>query len=385
MIRVYVGRRDGRPVERSKVVHMKTREAKRAAAQFEADVRNEVPAGAEPGTFDDLLDRWWAHHSGNLEATTRQGYQSKLRRIRRDLGPLRLDEVTPAALDAFYRMLTADKLSASSVRRHHAIVSVALTQAMRWGEIDRNPAARGGATPPKIPKREYDVMPDELAEELLAAAEASDPEFGMLVRFMAETGARRGEACGLRWHRVDLATGNVHLARAVVEVNGVGCVEKDLKTHASRHCALDGFTVGRLTEHRAAMVRRAAEFGVRLLPTAYVFTDDPTGAAPLRPGKVTKAWRSLVDPIADDPDNPRPELRKLHPHDLRHYMATSWLLKGVPMSVVSKRLGHDQESTTANFYSHVTPAADRAAVELVSAARQKAIDSAGTDMRIMDT
>ena len=118
---------------------------------------------------------------------------------------------------------------------------------------------------------------------------------------------------------------------------------------------------------------RAADFGVSLDRRGYVFTDDPTGVRPLRPAKVTRMWRRVVDPIADDETNPRPELRLLHPHDLRHYMATSWLLKGVPMSVVSARLGHGRESTTSDIYSHVTPGADRAAVDLVAAKRRAAL------------
>ena len=40
-------------------------------------------------------------------------------------------------------------------------------------------------------------------------------------------------------------------------------------------------------------------------------------------------------------------------------MATQMLLTGVPLPIVSRRLGHRRVSTTLDFYAHVTPAADR--------------------------
>ncbi len=42
-------------------------------------------------------------------------------------------------------------------------------------------------------------------------------------------------------------------------------------------------------------------------------------------------------------------------HDLRHYYA-SWLIKaGVPITEVSRRLGHSDASVTLRNYSHALP------------------------------
>ena len=146
---MYVGQRDGRKVERSKVVHLGARAARREAALFETAVRAEKPSGPGPGTFDDLLDRWLAHATPDLEATTLQGYRSKLVRIRAELGGLPVDGVTVARLDAFYRGLTAAGLGAKTVRAYHGVISVAFTQALRWGEITPQPGGTwwGAAAP----------------------------------------------------------------------------------------------------------------------------------------------------------------------------------------------------------------------------------------------
>ena len=113
------------------------------------------------------------------------------------LGSLTLRRVTTHRLDVFYSGLVRDRgLSPSSVRQVHAVLRGALGQAVRWGWIPTNPAAT--ASPPK--RRPREITPPAMADtrDLLAAADEHDPEFGALLRFLAATGARRGEACELR-------------------------------------------------------------------------------------------------------------------------------------------------------------------------------------------
>jgi len=50
------------------------------------------------------------------------------------------------------------------------------------------------------------------------------------------------------------------------------------------------------------------------------------------------------------------------PHWLRHTHATALLLAGVPVHVVSRRLGHADVQTTLNTYAHVTDDAELRAV-----------------------
>jgi integrase len=50
------------------------------------------------------------------------------------------------------------------------------------------------------------------------------------------------------------------------------------------------------------------------------------------------------------------------PHWLRHSHATALLLAGVPVHVVSRRLGHADVQTTLELYAHVTEDADMRSV-----------------------
>jgi len=52
-------------------------------------------------------------------------------------------------------------------------------------------------------------------------------------------------------------------------------------------------------------------------------------------------------------------------HDLRHTAATLMLLNGIPVIVVSKRLGHAKVSTTLDIYGHYMPGMQDEAANLM--------------------
>ncbi len=64
-----------------------------------------------------------------------------------------------------------------------------------------------------------------------------------------------------------------------------------------------------------------------------------------------------------------PEIRL---HDLRHTHATLMIAAGVPVKVVSERLGHSTPAFTMTVYQHVLPGMQREAVQLVADQKTKA-------------
>ena len=59
-------------------------------------------------------------------------------------------------------------------------------------------------------------------------------------------------------------------------------------------------------------------------------------------------------------------LPRIRLHNLRHTSASLALAAGVPMKVVSERLGHSRESTTSALYTVVVPAVARDAAEKIA-------------------
>lgn len=92
----------------------------------------------------------------------------------------------------------------------------------------------------------------------------------------------------------------------------------------------------------------------------------PDGA-PRSPGAVTARFRRLVRSLP---------VRTIRFHDIRHSHATWLLALGVPMKVLSDRLGHATIAMTMDIYSHILPAMDQDA-----ATRLEALLDPGGDPR----
>jgi len=59
-------------------------------------------------------------------------------------------------------------------------------------------------------------------------------------------------------------------------------------------------------------------------------------------------------------------IRKIRLHDLRRTHATLALKAGVPVKVVSERLGHESRAFTLKQYAHVIPGMQAAAAAVVA-------------------
>ncbi len=176
----------------------------------------------------------------------------------------------------------------------------------------------------------------------------------LLWMLLAESGLRLGEALGLQhrdWHtgRGDTPFVEVvfrehpHLVRAKSGYRRL-YVSDDLDR-------LYGEYVWQLCE-------AGADLATDDFDASYIFVnlDREPRFAPWRPDSVY----DLVDRLRRQLAGQVP--KKWSPHWYRHSHATALLLSGVPVHVVSRRLGHADVQTTLNTYAHVTEDAELRAV-----------------------
>ena len=96
-----------------------------------------------------LLSEWLPTVKGSLRPTTYSSYAMLTREhVLPALGALQLQKLTPGAINALYahllehgRVCGGGPLSASSVRRVHALLHKACHDAVRWGRLSVNPVA----------------------------------------------------------------------------------------------------------------------------------------------------------------------------------------------------------------------------------------------------
>jgi integrase len=263
------------------------------------------------------------------------------------LGHRRIDELTPEVLDAFYRRLTLEGgrnkqgLSRRSVRLVHTILRKAFADGVKRGTLATNPAAR--ATPPKQTRQEFRTWSAAELRRFLDVARGHQLHAALFVA--ATTGMRRSEILGLRWSDVDLDAGRASIQQRVVLVDSKPTVLYGTKRESSRRLiSLDPSTVEALAGWRIRQIEERLAAGERWQETGLVFTS-PIGG-PVSPELLSRTFGRLAEAAG---------LPRIRFHDIRHTYATLALQAGVPVKVVSERLGHKTTAITENLYLHVTP------------------------------
>ena len=176
----------------------------------------------------------------------------------------------------------------------------------------------------------------------------------LLWMLLAETGVRVGEALGLQHRDWHTGCGNTPFIE-VVDRNhphGVRAKSGDRRVYVSDQLdRLYGEYVWQLCEAGADLA--TDDFDATCV---FVNLDREPRFSPWRPESVY----DLVDRLRRQLSGQVPP--DWTPHWMRHSHATALLLSGVPVHVVSRRLGHVDVQTTLNTYAHVTEDAQMRAV-----------------------
>jgi integrase len=310
---------------------------------------------------DYLEERWLPAKRAQLRHSTWDSYRRNVEiHVKPRIGNIPLQRLTPEDLDGFYAGLLVDGrrngagggLSPRSVRIIHGMLRKALADACRKGSLVRNVADL--ADPPKpsaYGSEEMRVwMPAQLRQFL---DEINDHRLAPAFFLAANTGMRRGEVLGLRWDDVDLEAARISVRHAVLNV-AYELILADVKTKTSRRTIdLDARTVAVLRGWRKTQMEERLALGRRPDSDEIVFAALEGG--PTHPDLFSQIFDRHVA---------KSTLPRIRLHDLRHTHASILLKAGVPVKVVSVRLGHSSPAFTMTVYQHVLPGmqADAAAM-----------------------
>ncbi|TCP40860.1 tyrosine-type recombinase/integrase [Rhodovulum marinum] len=231
-----------------------------------------------------------------------------------------------------------------TAKRTTGLLSAILTYAVEQGVIDANPAL--GVRLPKDGRRSVND-PDRLYAALgnaiqLAEAKGETWQAVAIIRLVALTGMRAGEAVGLRWSEVD-----------------------------EKHRALR-LTATKTGDSTRPMARRVSDLlgGVRPYSDGkgFVFPAVRSGSGSF--GGMPRALARIVnDPELAEED--REALTGFGLHHLRHALATTANGLGLTLPTVKALLGHSSGSVTEGYIGRVDSvliaAADRVAEHIAMA------------------
>lgn len=242
--------------------------------------------------LEPLLVSWERHmRAANLSVRTRDAYLETARQFQDHLGDA--DPSHAGAMDYIADVVAKRAPSTADTRWRH------LRQFSKWlvaeDEMDVDFMAR--VPRPIVPEQPVDVPTDAEIRQLIEACSGKDFDSRRdeaIVRVMLDTGARRGEVAGLTKDDVDLDTG-------VLRVLGKGRRVRILPIGAKTVRALDRYSRLRGRHPMAA---------------------DPAFFIGTKGGLTGSGLLQMIERRSNQAGV------KIHPHQLRHAFADSWLSQG---------------------------------------------------------
>lgn len=290
---------------------------------IEAEERSRVPGWRDPRAatrkWGDWYDEWAT--SRQIEASTSRNDVSIRNKHLVYWDNVPLVEIDRFALKKWVKVLHDKGLAPSSVARIVRVMSSSLTGAADAGIIFANPAFRLGVSPPDTDEARYFTR-----KEIRRMLKKLDDRDRALISLLVGTGLRWGEALGLSESRVDFKRQTIRVAE--VRDRSTGAIKPYPKSRTRRTVPLPDWVADEIKPFvkDQRLTGRDSIFG-------------------------------HIDPSNWYRDVWRPLETGGRPHDLRHTYA-SWLLQdGMPLSEVSKLLGHSSQRVTER-YAHLseTPA-----------------------------
>jgi integrase len=286
------------------------------------------------------------------------------------LGAIRLQELKATDLKQYYTS-QAETLSSTTLSQYHTLLSSALKAALLEGLLTRNVASIVVGKP-RIRRDHADVSgkcwESDEARKFLVAAKAAGERPAAFYALALDSGARKGELCGLQWGDLDFDKGTVTFVRQLIETDEKGApVYGPIKNDMPRTVDLSAETIALLKDHKRhqaelKMANRtiyedhglvfAKEWGERNQRKDFL-------GLPLQTNNIGEREFARIIKAAD--------VKRISIHGLRHTSATLLLKAGVAPHVVQQRLGHKRIEMTLGIYAHALPSMQQDAARRLGA------------------
>jgi integrase len=353
-----------RKVFRKNVEARSKREAEKLLAEFVAEVQKGLYIEPVKLTFKEFAEKWLRDYAEpTLAPKTVYRYRELLNtRIIPAMGHLKLSDIKPMHILEFYRNLQEEgirldgkpgKLSDTTIKHHHRLLSKIFNDAVKWGLIPLNPASKVEA--PKTKKKQAAYYDEEQTAALLHALEKAPLKYRVAVILTISTGLREGELMGLEWQDVDFENETIEVRQSSQYLPGKGTFTKDPKNEMSRReISVPSSVMDLLRQYKKEWMKHRLKVGDLWQGTERLFTT--FNGRPMNTYTVGKWFSKFLK---------KNGLPPLPFHGLRHTAATLLIAEGIPLKNVSARLGHSNINTTANIYAHALKSVDKLAAEKI--------------------
>ena len=357
LVRVYLGRKDGKRIYVSKMVNDNRKQAERVLREMLKEKDEDRLTPTRRTSLNEYF-RQWLNVTVHLRVgeRTEEWYRDISQRyVLPELGGWKKDKLKKMIIRKWMSDMIDLDLSPRTVRAAFGVLHTALKDAVDDGVIARNPC-EGIKQPKNERKREIKIFTAEEASRFIQACDGE--RMGTFFQLALATACRPGELAALRWNNVDLEAGTVHIKEVLVRVKGEVRFKPPKTKKGVRTIPLPPSAIEVLRQHRSQQIGNGvstagAWWGDRLVFTGT--TDEPLNLQNLR----TRNFKAILKKAG--------LATNFNLYSLRHTAATLLIQAGTNPKVVSERLGHASVAFTMDVYVGVLPTMQEAATSHLEA------------------
>jgi integrase len=300
--------------------------------------------------FGDFSIQWLKSKRFNLKQNTWSQYNHLLKNfVLPNIGNINIRELKSSQIQSLIDGMLTKGIGIWTVLKTHNIMHSVLSHAVGTGLIQHNPASH--TILPKEPNSEMKILDESQVSHLLITAYGDRLE--ALYYLAVGTGMRQSEILGLKWTDLDWVNQSLRVERQLIRPEGAEVQFAPPKTKfGKRTLSIGDKSIEVLHNHYERQHEERVAKGRRWIENGLIFT---TGlGTPIHARNLIRYFKKLLKEAG------LPEIRF---HDLRHTAASIMLNHGIPVIVVSRRLGHARPSITLDVYAHLIPRMDEDAAQ----------------------
>jgi len=336
----------------------------------------------EDYTFEEYIEVFISEKSVVLSPVTVINYERELRRSAVSLGREKMKEITFLRMKKYFygfeererNIRNGRKLSYGTLRQHFIVLHSFFENALENEVVSENPMRRAKS----LFERKQDAVREPLSYDedqvryIIRCLENEPLMWRAAVMFAIDSGCRSGEVMGLKWSDINLETGRVSICRNIRYTASLGTFESSPKSGKNRVIFLNRPVLKCMEELKKQYDRVDAERnhngadGKRRNLVEIIGKETDQGycfaqkdGSPLIP----VAFNNFLSSFGR-----KYNLPGIHPHALRHTMASLSIANGADIVSVSNKLGHASVSITLDVYSHANTRAQIRANEVLAEA-----------------
>lgn len=315
-------------------------------------------------TFEKYVEVFIKHRESVFADNTIVGYRQTLGEACAVFGKKKMIDIRPVDIKNYItdlqtkrRSQYSDKpLAHKTVLKRYINLHALFESAVEDEVIPYSPMQRMKRPKPRKDEAKNTKPKSYTAEEIqriIASLDSEPTKWQALMLFMIDSGCRRGEAIGLKWENIDFESGKVEIINNAQYTEGKGTYITTPKSGKGRTITINPPVLKVLLKWRRE--QSLLFFQQRIPRSEFVFThEDGTSMNPQAPTAYMKRLGKKCG------------IESLHPHALRHTMASLSIANGADIVSVSQKLGHSEVATTLNIYAHENEEAKEKASQVLA-------------------